>query len=376
VIAAGDTVTIFADELSEADIAGYEIRLGDTWEGGLFIAFNETPNIRLVGVRPGTHVFWMKAKDNAGIYSDTADSATVEVFYPPSYVDVATWSWDFDGIGTHDNTEHETYDGSDAVKCSHSASAELMPNQVDRDFSGASNWANVDVNAYNETDDLTLTASVADQYCTCPVASMPTTAGLRYTLKFDVDNLVDTWTIKSFDGTQTLGTITADGLQQEIGWTAETTGGLRIVADESTSSGDFDNFTLTRYYVTLTGKWTSPEYDLLSVIPVRIWGDFVTAFEVSSGTWAAIFPGTSTWDDFITATTRWYELTQPDTAGNLSAKLFWGNVSGALSNSAEKLELLGIEIEARYVQVEITIIDPDDSANLHLKTLNMTAAYW
>jgi hypothetical protein len=205
---------------------------------------------------------------------------------------------------------------------------------------------------------------------------MPTTAGLRYTLKFDVDNLVDTWTIKSFDGTQTLGTITADGLQQEIGWTAETTGGLRIVADESTSSGDFDNFTLTRYYVTLTGKWTSPEYDLLSVIPVRIWGDFVTAFEVSSGTWAAIFPGTSTWDDFITATTRWYELTQPDTAGNLSAKLFWGNVSGALSNSAEKLELLGIEIEARYVQVEITIIDPDDSANLHLKTLNMTAAYW
>ncbi len=45
---------------------------------------------------------------------------------------------------------------------------ELMPNQVDRDFSGASAWDNVDLNAYDETGDLTITATVANQYCTCP----------------------------------------------------------------------------------------------------------------------------------------------------------------------------------------------------------------
>ena len=123
--------------------------------------------------------------------------------------------------------------------------SELMPNTVDRDFSGASAWANVDINAYAETADLTITATVADQYCTCPVESVPTTIGSRYTLEFDVANIVTTWTIKSFDGAQTLGTVTANGANQQIEWIATTTGGLRIVADETTSSGDFDNFSLT-----------------------------------------------------------------------------------------------------------------------------------
>jgi len=122
---------------------------------------------------------------------------------------------------------------------------ELMPNQVDRDFSGASAWANVDLNAYDETDNLTITATVAAQYCTCPVASVPTTIGKRYCLEFDVANIVETWTIKSFDGTQTLGTVSANGANQQIEWIAETTGGLRIVAVANTSSGDFDNFSLT-----------------------------------------------------------------------------------------------------------------------------------
>ena len=121
---------------------------------------------------------------------------------------------------------------------------ELMPNQVDRDFSGASAWVNVDIDAYDETDDLTITADTADQYCTCPVASMPTTVGKRYTLEFDVANIASTWTIKSYDGTQTIGTVIANGSDKTISFIAETTGGLRIVADSTTSSGDFDNFSL------------------------------------------------------------------------------------------------------------------------------------
>ena len=122
---------------------------------------------------------------------------------------------------------------------------ELMPNQEDRDFtSGTSAWANVDLNAFHETTDLTITANAADQYCTCPVASAPTTVGKRYRMTYDLANIVSTWTLKSFNGTQTIGTISANATQGELDWTATTTGGYRIVANSTTSSGDFDNFTL------------------------------------------------------------------------------------------------------------------------------------
>jgi hypothetical protein len=122
---------------------------------------------------------------------------------------------------------------------------ELMPNAVDRTLSGASAWSNVDLNAYDETGDLSLTVSAIGQYCTCPVASAPTTAAKKYRLTFDVTGLTGTWTVKSFSGVQTYGTVTASGAQ-EIQWTATTTGGIRLVSNENNSAGTFDNFSLAQ----------------------------------------------------------------------------------------------------------------------------------
>ena len=146
------------------------------------------------------------------------------------------------------------------------ASAEIMPNQVDRDFSGASAWANVDINAYDDTGDLTITASAADQYCTLVEASAPTVVGRKYTMQFDVANLVGTWTIKDFDGVQTIGQITSDGASQTIDFTAVATGGgFRLVADADTSSMDFDNVSLKRWagYIDGTGDQTGTAGDLI-----------------------------------------------------------------------------------------------------------------
>ncbi len=252
-LAHADSISLFADELSDPDIAGYEIRLGDAWDGGLLIGFNETPNVRLNGVRPsptGTpHTFWIAAKDNSGNYSGTPASTQVAVFYPPGYSNKNTWSWDFNAIGTFANAEHATYEGGDTLKCSHTGNV-------------------------------------------------------------------------------------------------------------------------------LTGTWLSPEYDLGSAKTVRIWGDFLTTLSAAGGTWDALFPGTTKWEDKITSTTRWYELLSPAYAGIIRAKLKWGLTSGDLDYEADKLEILAPEIYARYVQVEITIIDPDAASNLYLKELNMIAAYW
>ena len=63
--------------------------------------------------------------------------------------------------------------------------AELMPNTVDRDFSGASAWTNVNLTSYDETGDLSIIGAFIGQYCTCPVASAPMTAAFRYRLQVD-----------------------------------------------------------------------------------------------------------------------------------------------------------------------------------------------
>jgi len=122
--------------------------------------------------------------------------------------------------------------------------AELMPNQVARDFSGASAWTNVDIDAYDETTDMTITATAGAQYAELAVAEAPTTLGKNYRLTVAVANLVSTWTVKDFTGTQTIGTIDTDASTESFDFIATTTGGLRIVAVDGSSSADLDDFSL------------------------------------------------------------------------------------------------------------------------------------
>ena len=120
-VASADRVNIYGDQVSNPDVFGYEIRMGDAWAGGLFVAFNETPNYRISGMRPGTFTFWCAPKDNGGHYAANPVSAIATVFYPAGYSDKNTWSWDYNGIGVHDNTEYILYAGDDCLKCSHTA---------------------------------------------------------------------------------------------------------------------------------------------------------------------------------------------------------------------------------------------------------------
>ncbi len=139
------------------------------------------------------------------------------------------------------------------INLKYPATAELMPNQVDRDFSAASAWADVDLNAYDESDDLTITADAIGQYCTLLAASAPTTIGKRYRMTYDLANIVSTWALKNFDGTQTIGVILVNATTGNLEWTALTTGGYRIVSLAANSSGDFDNFTLKEIGTSMGG---------------------------------------------------------------------------------------------------------------------------
>lgn len=125
---------------------------------------------------------------------------------------------------------------------------ELMPNSDDRTCHSDGAWANVDLTgAFTLDGSLTITASDgANEYCTLPVLSFPTEIGKTYKMLYDLASIVATWSVKDFTGVQTLGTIIANATQGAITWLAETTGGVRMVADSDASSGVFDNFKLQR----------------------------------------------------------------------------------------------------------------------------------
>ena len=151
------------------------------------------------------------------------------------------------------------------------SAGELFTYTYDQTFIGGTpTWEDVDLvsgsGAYDETIDLTITAGAAGigDYCRLPEASAPTTAGNRYTLTFNVANLAETWTIKDYDGTVTIGTVSANGAQS-FNFTAVEAGGLQIIAVANDASGDFDNFTLNEapggYRIVADSTSSSGDFD-------------------------------------------------------------------------------------------------------------------
>ena len=162
--------------------------------------------------------------------------------------------------------------------------------------------------------------------------------------------------------------------------------------DKNTWSWDFStgDFTNTEQHVysdvdslrcahssdVLTGTWLSPEYDLGSIKDVRIWGNFITALDSSSGLWSSLFTATDNWEDRISTGQKWYQILTPLTTGALTAKLYYGDTSGNLDGEITGLEMFAPEVSARYVQVEVEITDPALDAYFYLNELNMIAAFW
>jgi len=152
-----------------------------------------------------------------------------------------------------------------------------LMSKADRTFTGTNQWQNGlagnALAAFDKTTDLTITASAAGQYCYLPVAYAPTTIGRSYTLIVACANLVGSWTVKSLDGTQTIGTITTPNATKTINFTATTTGGFRFVAVDNNSSGDFDNFTFYEMgFSSTNGRATITAYsDVDHTITTELW---------------------------------------------------------------------------------------------------------
>jgi len=113
-------VILFADGVTDDDVDEYEFRLGSSWSGGIFLGALKAPNYSLDSVKPGDHTFWANTKSTNGEYGATARSAGAVLIDPPDNWTVSdSDTCDYNGVGTHSNTEHTTYASDDYLKCSH-----------------------------------------------------------------------------------------------------------------------------------------------------------------------------------------------------------------------------------------------------------------
>ena len=122
----------------------------------------------------------------------------------------------------------------------------------------------------------------------------------------------------------------------------------------------------------LAGTWTSATFDLNSIVKVRLWGDFRTAFVSGDTTWDGVIPSPNVWPATI-STLTWNEIFQPAQAGQIQATLMHKQLVGDSWTEVDFFEILCAEVEARYIAVAVTITDPTLDSNLYLKTLNMYA---
>ena len=115
-----NAVNLYAAKVSDPDVELYEFRLGTSWSGAIFLAALRSPNLSLYGVKPGSHTFFADTLGNNGMYGITPRSASVSLIDPPDGWAVQnTETCDYNGVGTHNNTEHVIYNVDDYLKCSH-----------------------------------------------------------------------------------------------------------------------------------------------------------------------------------------------------------------------------------------------------------------
>lgn len=434
-VANGDSVSVFADPISDDDVDGYEVRLGDAFYGGLFIFYGKAPSLGLNGVRPGTHTFHMDPKDNAGNYSGSPVSATCKVFVPPGYSELTTygsWSWDFTSTGKFVNTEHTTYDGVDALICSHD------PVVVEDDFDGYTDTADFVANhpftTVTATSTITFPTGLDGTGQCIQAVDTGTTNTLlmaqniykanEVTVKYsfskpdltntglmmgpsiqnqdfdtNVQTIISATHIQTWDDT-TLTNIMAIAIDTvydiEVVASIDTQTHVVIVDGVEYGPYAFKNGSTAKYFAyvkiqtntahpeniklddlsievnPLTGVWKSPVYNLTAVEDVRIWGDFLTAFSSSDTTWAGVAPSPTTWADLSASTSSWADVTALSQGGSIQATLYYSD-DGTTYSSADFFEILSAEVTASHVYVIVTITDPTQDSQTYLKELNMSA---
>ena len=124
-VVVNDSVNVVGDEVSDADIFGYEFRLSgqgnSAWEGAFFLEVNSKPTFSRSGMRSGSFRIFCSPLDTSGYYSDNPVSQTFSLDDPKGYSLLQTEDIDQDDAGdSFDNCEmYDQGAGDYALRVTH-----------------------------------------------------------------------------------------------------------------------------------------------------------------------------------------------------------------------------------------------------------------
>ncbi len=370
-----DTIILMWDAVTDVDHAGYEIRKGTNWNGGIFIGFTKAVTFQLNGVAPGDHTYMIKSRDTKGVPSVNFDLASATVYGPASYTIKNSPSPvnDF-STGTHNGTERVVDGTYGAILRINRDPASALQNGDYANWTGGNpdNWG-VTESGSNSVEEAAAGGECRIIYNSgswVGISQNILAANMKYRLEFDIVSI--TGTLKVDDNNSFLSdTFTTTG-HKVIEWTPTSTGMLYFWSAVAGSDIVIDNVVIGN----ISGTYTSPSYDRGSVVTRRCWPEFDTLFFGTGTVWTDQFNAGDLWTDVLQAGDTWLDLFGQYIAGNLKMKLLYNNDGGSTWNEVEYFESYVSEVQCRYTKYEIILNDVDLTGRIAVQPVTYKEAYW
>jgi len=366
-----NAVLVYADKVTDSDIELYEFRLGTSWSAGLFLAALRSPNLSLVGCKPGTHSFLANTLSNNGLYGENAVTAAITLPDPPK-------DWGLSETGTISNlvTNGDTEDDANwadvAAGIGSRSAVQAHQGTFSRKFVSIGAGDGQQSDAFTTVNGATYGVNLWVYPDDTGRVQVKVRSGDNSTDQFDAEFgglTQDAWNEINFYYTEGGGTGGA--------------GAFITIYDKAGDTGDwyFDDvciirgtFSNTQCYLyngdpfircisgVLTGTYTTHIFDWGASSSYMVYeiGDLVV---VGGGTdWGSIIPSPTTWANIGLDTRTWVQVFSLTTAPSVSMVLKYG-IATPPANEVAKMEILSTIVTGRYYQLEITITDPSININ-------------
>lgn len=357
--------------LNEDDIYLYEFRLGASWSGAIFLGAFRSPNMSLVGVKPGVHTFYVNTYSKNKKYGLTPQQKTLTLPDPPVGFTI-TQTKSLTNKITNGNMELDSNWASVGSPTTQARSSEQSVDltysrkiTVDAQLEGIQSDAFTTVNARKYG----LTLHIYPSGITSIRVAVRRGNNASYLYEQNHTVTVNQWNEINID-LQEGGASGGSGAYIQITSPSGVSSGTFYVDGVIILEGDFSNNMAPIIYngesyikcrhvgSSYSGTYIGVVYDLTTSDRRMLYllNDITIIGE--GNYWRDRAPSPVKWSDLDVANKRWSDIWNIEEAPQVEEYMYYHPTSNPPTTVQEKLEIITAVCEGRYYQPRIKITDP------------------